>query len=92
MFLNGLDKYLKSKNIPGLIFIRKMLEDGNIIDPTCTEASFNLLMYADDTILIAESAEELQKSIDALEDYCKLWKLQINSQKTKVMIFQKKAI
>ena len=30
-----------------------------------------LLLYADDTIIMAESAEELQLALQALDDYCK---------------------
>ena len=27
-------------------------------------------MYADDTVIIANNAEDLQKALDNLEDYC----------------------
>ena len=44
-------------------------------------------MYADDTVLIANSAFNLQKGLNELKNYCDKWKLQINSEKTKVLIF-----
>ena len=48
-----------------------------------------LLLYADDIVLFANSAEELQEGLNMLSDYCKRWKLKINVSKIKVMIFRK---
>ena len=50
---------------------------------------FNALMYADDLIIMSPTQEGLQKSLDALNDYCKKWKLNINNKKTKCMTFSK---
>ena len=44
-------------------------------------------MYADDTVLFANSRENLQNCLDGLNQYCDKWKLQINAEKTKVRIF-----
>ncbi len=49
-----------------------------------------VLLYADDTIILSESAEGLQFALNALVDYCIKWKLVINNSKTKIMIFQKR--
>ena len=46
-------------------------------------------MYADDTVLFATSKEKLQKCLNGLKLYCDKWKLQINADKTKVIIFSK---
>ena len=46
-------------------------------------------MYADDTILLSETREDLQKQLDVFQNYCKLWHLEKNSDKTKIMIFGK---
>ena len=48
-----------------------------------------VLLYADDTVLVAESAEDLQKSITLMRNYCDLWKLNINVSKTKITIFSR---
>ena len=48
-----------------------------------------LLLYADDIILFANEKENLQLSLNILENYCKRWKLKVNTQKTKVMVFRK---
>ena len=47
-----------------------------------------ILLYAEDTVLMAESAEKLQNMLDRFNEYCAQWKLQVNTTKTKVIIFQ----
>ena len=53
------------------------------------EVPINALMYADDLILLSDTAEGLQKQIDKLSNYCEEWKLNINLKKTKIMIFNR---
>ena len=48
-----------------------------------------LLLYADDIVIFSMSSEGLQKGLDVLCDYCQRWKLTVNTDKTKVMIFRK---
>ena len=45
-----------------------------------------ILMYADDTVVLAESEDEMQKSLSTLHEYCEEWKLKINVTKTKIAI------
>ena len=47
-----------------------------------------LILYADDTVIISESAEGLQKQLNDLYDYCNEWKLKVNTLKTKIVIFR----
>ena len=49
----------------------------------------NVLMYADDLVLLSTSKEGLQKCLDDLNIYCRKWKLRVNTSKTKVLIFNK---
>ena len=51
-----------------------------------------IIMYADDTILLAGSAIDLQKGLNELKSYCNKWKLQINNDKTKIMIFANRKV
>ena len=37
-----------------------------------------ILLYANDTVLLAESQENQQQSINLMERYCSMWKLNIN--------------
>jgi hypothetical protein len=48
-----------------------------------------LLLYADDTVILAESSEELQCALDGLHDYCQYWNLTVNTSKTKIVIFSR---
>ena len=45
-------------------------------------------MYADDMALFAESPVALQHMIDSLHKYNKEWKLTLNVDKTKIVIFR----
>ena len=40
-------------------------------------------MYADDTVVFANNAEDLQKALDRLEEYCLKWKLNVKLSKNK---------
>ena len=48
-----------------------------------------MLLYADDIVIFANSAEQLQESLNMLSDYCRRWKLTVNVSKTKIMVFRK---
>ena len=56
---------------------------------TLNEIKYFLLLYADDQALFAKSPTALQSMINDLVNYCDTWGLTINTQKTKVMIFEK---
>ena len=46
-------------------------------------------MYADDIVLLSTSPNGLQKKLDILQNYCNDWCLSVNTNKTKVLIFNK---
>jgi hypothetical protein len=79
LYLNDLEDYLQQRN-HGVEFV-------------INENDFNIyiklfvLLYADDTVLMSEDQESFQNLLNDFSDYCKLWKLQINMNKTKVMVF-----
>ena len=45
------------------------------------------LLYADDLVIFSESRAGLQDKLDILYNYCNEWCLEVNSQKTKIIIF-----
>jgi hypothetical protein len=47
------------------------------------------MLYADDTVLMAESSADLQNQLNSFEDYCSIWKLKVNTDKSKVMFFSR---
>ncbi|XP_053388991.1 A.superbus venom factor 2-like [Mercenaria mercenaria] len=48
-----------------------------------------MLLYADDTVILAESTSDLQLALDAMSHYCETWCLKVNTNKTKVVAFAK---
>jgi hypothetical protein len=46
-------------------------------------------MLADDIVLLSETKEGLQNSLSRLARFCKVWGMDINTSKTKIMIFNK---
>ena len=46
-----------------------------------------VLLYADDTVLMAENAIDLQQQLNVFKEYCKTWKLKVNVNKSNVLIF-----
>ena len=53
------------------------------------DIKLNCLLYADDMILLSESATGLRKCQSKLSEYFDKWKLQVNIAKTKIVIFNK---
>ncbi len=47
------------------------------------------LMFADDIVLLSETKNGLQCALDKLYEYCKKWKLNVNSAKSKAILFNK---
>ena len=88
IFLNDFDRHLSS-HYEGLQElsdkIRSELSDNDI------EIFFKMfsLLYADDTIVLAESAKEMQRALNAVKAYCQTWYLEVNISKTKVVIFSR---
>ena len=53
-------------------------------------AKITVLKYADDLVLFSKSAESLQLGLNALHQFCKINKLTVNCDKSKVMHFTAK--
>lgn len=47
------------------------------------------LLYADDTVIMAENEHDLQSALNATYDYCKQWQLTVNTAKTKIVVFSR---
>ena len=47
------------------------------------------LLYADDVILLSESAEGLQRGLDCMYEFCNTWRLKLNVNKSKIVIFKR---
>ena len=53
-------------------------------------SSLNCLLYADDLVLISSSTNGLQNALSTFSQFCRDWRMNINTKKTKAIIFQKK--
>ena len=58
--------------------------DNSVID----EFQKFILLFADDTLLLASTVDELQILLNKLSTYCKKWNITVNINKTKVMLFK----
>ncbi len=77
------------------IYINELAEaldrSGSIPGLALHDSEVKCLLYADDLVLLSPTAEGLQHSLALLEQYCEEWALTVNLDKTRVMVFQKKA-
>ena len=87
MFLNDFETSLSSK-YNGLTTINEL---SKILGTEDIEFFINMyvLLYADDTLVMAESPTELQLALDEVGVYCNNWGLSINQTKTEVVIFSR---
>ena len=46
-----------------------------------------VMLYADDTFVLAESVEDFQVQLNSFGEYCNNWKMKVNVNKTKLMVF-----
>lgn len=86
IFLHDLEDSL-SLEFDGLSSLSEMTNRFIDNDDPLSYLRLYVLLYADDTILLAESETELQRCLDALYSYCDTWGLQINTSKTKIVVF-----
>jgi hypothetical protein len=49
--------------------------------------NISLLLFADDIVLLAESADKLQQMLNQVFYFCSKWRSEVNAKKTEVMIF-----
>ena len=87
IFLNDFEKSISTK-YNGLATVSEL---SRILGTEDIEFFLNMytLLYADDTVVLAESPAELQIALDEVGIYCKKWGLSINETKTKVVIFSR---
>ncbi len=88
IYLNDLELFL-SKHYKGLEDIKNDINNYLSDDDVEIFLRLYILLYADDTILLAENPEDLQKGLNALNNYCTNWDLSVNASKTKIVIFSR---
>ena len=82
--MNDLESYLTNCNLNGLQTISNEIE---IQLGIYMYLKLFVILYADDTVLMAESSADLQNQLNSFQDYYSIWKLKVNTDKSKVMVF-----
>lgn len=88
IYLNDFE-YSISRNFRGLNYLAGLFRESISDDDVEFFIRIFALLYADDTIVLAESASELQVALNAVHKFCEDWDLTVNVSKTKVVIFSK---
>ena len=93
LFLNDFEKTLSTK-YNGLTEINTLSRVLST-DDLAFFINMYVLLYADDTLVLAESPEELQNALNEVHSYCEKWSLRISTSKikgkskTRIVIFSK---
>jgi hypothetical protein len=88
IYLNDMQSYIEH-NCNGLTHLDECFR--NYIDDYDMNVYMKLylLLYADDTVVLAETPEDLQAALDSVSRYCHTWDLNVNISKTKIVIFSR---
>ena len=78
LFLNELENYLIVKESECISLFDADLD---------LYLKLYVLLYADDTVIFAKSENDLISTLSLFVDYCKIGNLNINVEKTKIMVF-----
>ena len=65
------------------LFLQNNIDSGLQLD----DIVLILLLFADDMAIVGKSPEEIQNHLDNLYTYCNTWRLKVNIDKTKIMLF-----
>ena len=87
LFLNDIESFSLNMKCNTLNYIDKLYVRCTN-DDNCMLRLF-VLLYADDTVIMAESEASLQRNLDILKSYCDSNHLKVNMSKTKVVVFSK---
>ena len=84
LYINDMENYFVENNVVGLQSISSSIEAELFL-----YLKLSVLFYADDTVILAESPDDLQYALDKFYVYCTKWKLKVNVDKTKILVFSK---
>lgn len=85
LFLNDIEAFFLDHSGASLSFIEKLYEKAQ--PDELLWIKLFIILYADDTVILAENEIDLQQQLDALYEYCRENQLMVNASKTKVMVF-----
>lgn len=73
------------------LYSENIFQDINLPGVNIGGIKVNNIRYADDTVLMSENAEDLERLVKAVYEKCKAWGLHINPEKTTYMIVSRKS-
>lgn len=85
LFLNDLESFLLQNNVQCLEQISEKCRENLLF-----YLKIFVILYADDTAIMSETENGLQNALSMFEQYCNYWKLTVNTNKTKIVIFSKR--
>ena len=88
IFLNDF-KFHMSHHYAGIPVVPRYMEMSVDTEEVCVLLRLWVILYADDTIIQAKNAGDLQKALYALGDYCEQWKITVNVSETKKIILSR---
>lgn len=88
LFLNDFSRHISTK-YRGLSSVSDLCSMLLSDDDVTVFVRLFALLYMDDTIVMAETEEQLQNALVGVYEYCVKWHLKINVDKTKVVIFSR---
>ena len=88
IYLNDFESFI-AQEYEGLTFLSS--EASRLLGDDVFEMYLRLyiLLYADDTIVLAESPNQLQAALNSVQRYCEKNSLKLNLTKTKVIVFSR---
>ena len=90
LFLNDIESFSLNMKCNSLNYINNLYARCNGDNNRMLDLF--LLLYADDTVVMAESESGLQNNLDILKMYCDANDLKVNMTKTKVLVFSRSKI
>jgi len=66
------------------------LKDNHLCGFTIDAITFILMLFADDMVIFGNTVADLENSLNLLYEYCLKWGLEVNTTKTKIIVFRKR--
>lgn len=80
IYMNDLENFMRLNGCTGIDID---MHDENVL----IFIKLFVLLYADDTIVMSDNIKDFQEMLYIFNNYCEKWKLKINIEKTKIIIF-----
>ena len=58
----------------------------------CRGQLISVLLYADDTVILAEDEKSMKHGLDTLVEWCKEWSVEVNVEKCRIMHVRRKGV